>query len=155
MKTYVVTPHKNRLEETVLMMGHNLCFFGEICPIIPELSLLPLLIWSTVGPNFERLCLIGKQTVCHYTCIWPLGKMAKKWRCVFSLKPKKSMEWSDLHTIMFGSLSAESVSSLDNHQILERDKHLLKKIINKINNNLVNICMKVLQCFFYPHAYFF
>ena len=27
MKTYVVTPHKNRLSETVLMMGHKI--FGQ------------------------------------------------------------------------------------------------------------------------------
>ena len=46
MKTYVVTPHSNRLGETVLMMGHNMCFTGEIWKIIPKLSLLPLLNWS-------------------------------------------------------------------------------------------------------------
>ena len=46
-KTYVVTPHKNRLNETVLMTGHNICFYGEIWLIIPKLSLLPLLNWST------------------------------------------------------------------------------------------------------------
>ena len=27
MKTYVVTPHLNRLDETVLMVGHKICFF--------------------------------------------------------------------------------------------------------------------------------
>ena len=46
-KTYVVTPYKN-LGKTVLLMGHNLCFCGQIWEIIPKLSLLPLLIWSTV-----------------------------------------------------------------------------------------------------------
>ena len=30
MKTYVVTPHLNRLDKTVLMMGHKICFYGEI-----------------------------------------------------------------------------------------------------------------------------
>ena len=29
------------------MVGHKLCFYGEIWLIIPQLSLLPLLIWST------------------------------------------------------------------------------------------------------------
>ena len=29
------------------MMGHKICFYGEIWRIIPKLSLLPLLIWST------------------------------------------------------------------------------------------------------------
>ena len=35
--------------ETVLMMCHNICvcFKGAIWKIIPKLSLLPLLIWST------------------------------------------------------------------------------------------------------------
>ena len=28
------------------MMGHKVCFYGEILLIIPKLSLLPLLIWS-------------------------------------------------------------------------------------------------------------
>ena len=29
------------------MMGHKICFKGEIWLIIPKLSLLPLLIWTT------------------------------------------------------------------------------------------------------------
>ena len=33
--------------ETVLMMGHNICFGWVIWKIIPELSLQPLLIWNT------------------------------------------------------------------------------------------------------------
>ena len=47
MKTYVVTPYKNRLDEPILMMGHNIRFKGVIWKIIPILSLLPLLSWST------------------------------------------------------------------------------------------------------------
>ena len=35
------------------MMGHKICFYGEIWLIIPKLSLLPLLIWST-GEGFDR-----------------------------------------------------------------------------------------------------
>ena len=30
-------------------MGHKICFYAEIWLIITELSLLPLLIWSTVA----------------------------------------------------------------------------------------------------------
>ena len=30
------------------MMGHKICFYGEIWLVIPKLSLLSLLIWSTV-----------------------------------------------------------------------------------------------------------
>ena len=36
------------LEETFLMMGLKICFYGKMGLIIPELSLLSLLIWSTV-----------------------------------------------------------------------------------------------------------
>ena len=46
-KTYVVTPHYNHLDKTVIMMGHKTCFYGEISLIIPKLSLLPPFIWST------------------------------------------------------------------------------------------------------------
>ena len=61
MKTYVVTPHLNRLDETVLMMGHNIRFKGVICKIIPKLSLLPLLIWS---PDARPVLMIfGKNFV--------------------------------------------------------------------------------------------
>ena len=42
-----MAPHENCLGEMVLMMGHKICFHGEIWLIIPELSLLPFLIWST------------------------------------------------------------------------------------------------------------
>ena len=42
-----MTPHKNRLGETVLMMGHYIRFKGLFGKIIPKLSLLLLLIWST------------------------------------------------------------------------------------------------------------
>ena len=37
------------------MMGHNICFKGVIWKIIPGLSFLPLLIWSTVN--------------CHCVCV--------------------------------------------------------------------------------------
>ena len=47
IEIYVVTPQLNRLDETVLMMGHNIRFYGEIWLIILALSLSPFLIWST------------------------------------------------------------------------------------------------------------
>ena len=34
MKTYVVTPHKNRLGETILMVGHNIWFNGKVSDTI-------------------------------------------------------------------------------------------------------------------------
>ena len=37
-KTYVVTPHLHRLDETVQMRGHNIWFQTEIRKIIPQLS---------------------------------------------------------------------------------------------------------------------
>ena len=50
-----MTPHKNRLSETVLMRGHNICFNGEVLKIIPKLSLLLLLIWSPGEHNITFL----------------------------------------------------------------------------------------------------
>ena len=40
IKTYVVTPHLNRLIETVQMRGHNICFRSKIRKIIIKYSLL-------------------------------------------------------------------------------------------------------------------
>ena len=50
-----MTPHQNRLSETVLMRGQNVHFKGVLWKIIPKLSLLPLLIWSTVTSWFHVL----------------------------------------------------------------------------------------------------
>ena len=36
------------------MRGHNLCCYAEIWKIIPELSLLPLFIWSTELTQVEK-----------------------------------------------------------------------------------------------------
>ena len=30
LKVYVVTPHRNRLVETVPMKGHNICLYAEL-----------------------------------------------------------------------------------------------------------------------------
>ena len=38
------------------MKGHNICFKGVMWKIIPKLSLVPLLIWST-GHSFESTCI--------------------------------------------------------------------------------------------------
>ena len=43
MKTYVVTHHQNRLDETVLMMGHKICFNGEIRIIFLNYPCYPFL----------------------------------------------------------------------------------------------------------------
>ena len=40
-------PHRDSLGEAVLMIGHKICFYGEIWITIPELSQLPLLSRST------------------------------------------------------------------------------------------------------------
>ena len=37
------------------MVGHKICFYGEIWLIIPKLFLLPFLIWSTaIGTAVQR-----------------------------------------------------------------------------------------------------
>ena len=35
-KPYVVTPHLNRLYETVQLKGHNICFNGKLVKIFPH-----------------------------------------------------------------------------------------------------------------------
>ena len=35
-KPYVVTHHLNRLDETVQLRGHNICFYAELNKIIPN-----------------------------------------------------------------------------------------------------------------------
>ena len=42
MKTYDVIPHKNRLDETVLMMSHKICFYGEMWTVVSITSYLKL-----------------------------------------------------------------------------------------------------------------
>ena len=62
MKTCFMASHSNRRAETVLMMGHNIYFKGVIGKIIPKLSRLPLLIWSTAYILIEYvLRLYGDQ----------------------------------------------------------------------------------------------
>ena len=41
------------------MMGHKVCFYEEICIIIPQLSLLLLLSWSTVSTIFFQFFYVG------------------------------------------------------------------------------------------------
>ena len=44
LKPYVVTPHLNRLVETVQMRGHNICFYAELTKTIPkDHQILPLI----------------------------------------------------------------------------------------------------------------
>ena len=45
------------------MVDHNtcICFYGEIWLIIPKLSLLPLLIWSTVCDMINVLSMASKK----------------------------------------------------------------------------------------------
>ena len=52
IKTYIVTPHKNR--------GYNICFYREIRKIILKLSSIPPLIWSSV---FRQTDISGVQQI--------------------------------------------------------------------------------------------
>ena len=53
IKTYIVTPHQNRLSETVLMRGHNICFRQEIRKIIFELSGALINYYSLTGTSLD------------------------------------------------------------------------------------------------------
>ena len=73
MKTYIVTPHLNRLGETVLMRGHNIPFCGEKSKIIPKLHLLTFLFGALehLGLKcFERSILTGPTMLkgCYIEC---------------------------------------------------------------------------------------
>ena len=44
IEPYIVTPHLNRLDETVKMKGHNVCFYVEVTKIILNYhQILPLI----------------------------------------------------------------------------------------------------------------
>ena len=47
MKPYVVSPHLNRLVETVQMRAHNVCFLPELTKIFPNYHQIILLIQSS------------------------------------------------------------------------------------------------------------
>ena len=54
------------------MMGHKICFNGKIWKIIPELYLLPLLIWSTGHGGF-MLGGVSHVELCKGQYVWPSG----------------------------------------------------------------------------------
>ena len=58
-KTYVMTPHLNRLEETVQMRGHNIWFQREIRKIIPQILLL-----SRILSRLEQYVRAGLNQCC-------------------------------------------------------------------------------------------
>ena len=67
------------LSQTVLMMGHKNVFYGEIWLLIPKLSLLPLLIWSTeflstpIGVDYVEIGFdMEEQPLVTHNAAWPL-----------------------------------------------------------------------------------
>ena len=68
-KIIFLIPHENiccdpslePFNETFLMIGHKICFNVEILLIIPKLSFIPLLMWSTVincMPHVHSCCIL-------------------------------------------------------------------------------------------------
>ena len=53
MKTYIVTPQENRLNETVLMMGYNIPFDEGLPKITPEILSVKT---PTLPALLRRLC---------------------------------------------------------------------------------------------------
>ena len=49
-----MTPHLNRLVETVQLSGHDICFYAELTKIIPNYPKILLLIWSSVFTIFVK-----------------------------------------------------------------------------------------------------
>ena len=58
-----MTPHLNRLVETVQMRGHNICFSAELTEIIPNYpQILPLIYSSSHHDQGNYDQLIQKET---------------------------------------------------------------------------------------------
>ena len=51
------------------MMGHKICFYREMWLIIPKLSPLPLLIWSTMPVLKYTVDFQLANNACEKTCI--------------------------------------------------------------------------------------
>ena len=64
------------------MMGHMICFYGEIWLIIPKLSLLPLLIWCTARP-FCGMVLASMEANRKPQKLFPFVKMGDNHDNVF------------------------------------------------------------------------
>ena len=59
-KPYVVTPHLNRLVETVQMRGHNISFYSELTKIIRNYhQILPLIYSSVANTDISKYLYIG------------------------------------------------------------------------------------------------
>ena len=69
-RNHFVTPHQNRLDETVLMMGLKICFNGKIWRIIPKLSQIPILIWSTGQKNKKRSVTVSTSQQLRHSHIY-------------------------------------------------------------------------------------
>ena len=78
-KPYVVTPHLNRLVETVQLSGYNVCFYAEL-KIIPKYSLLSTASDLTVPVNSYH--------VRHCTNTHPYLKFHSYSCCIVVLRPR-------------------------------------------------------------------
>ena len=69
LKIFFISQRNVCLEETVLMMGHNIRFKGVIWKIIPKLSLLLFLIcgWSGGATVLGKLPVLGRPTNFDYS----------------------------------------------------------------------------------------
>ena len=54
LKPYVVTPHLNRLDETVQMRGHDIRFYAELTKTFPKYhQILPLISDWRIRKHFK------------------------------------------------------------------------------------------------------
>ena len=86
-----MTPHKNRLDEMVLMKGHKIYFYKELCKFVPKLSLLPLLICSSTSEAG-----LGEWKWC-----WKWGRDVNFYYVTLSLTAAITTAADDIHKYFF------------------------------------------------------
>ena len=60
-----MAPHQNRLSETVLMRGQNVCFYEEIWKIIPKFPCYAFLSGALNYIHVKTLLLTTNPFLCH------------------------------------------------------------------------------------------
>ena len=66
-KPYDVTPQLNRLDETVQMSGHNICFYAKLIKIIPTYHQILLLSSALLSwkKDCQSDCLLVHSVAAH------------------------------------------------------------------------------------------
>ena len=97
-KVYAVTPHLTRLDETLQIRGHNICFEVEIGKIIPQLSSNTLLILSRALINIRERSFHCKRTLVLTHQVWDVKLLKLKHNMQKTITKTALVSWSNHHT---------------------------------------------------------